>query len=60
MRAHRFNLVNRCSQLFLLDSIFMKLWKNDDERYIRQILDVTDKQVEAGLVISHKDNSYRL
>jgi DNA-binding MurR/RpiR family transcriptional regulator len=60
MRAHRFNLVNRCSQLFLLDSIFMKLWKNDDERYIRQILEITDKHVEAGLAISHKDNSYRL
>ena len=60
LRAHRFNLVNRCSQLFLLDCIFMKLWKNDDERYIRQILEASEKQIGVGLSNSQKENNYRL
>lgn len=33
----RFNLVNRCSILYLMDCIFMKLWKDNEARFRDQI-----------------------
>ena len=59
-RAYRFNLVNRCSQLYLLDCIFMKLWKNDDKRYIVQILKTNEKILGTDMDNPGKDNTHRL
>lgn len=60
MRTHRFNLVNRCSQLYLLDCIFMCLWKNDDEQYINQMVEFNEKSMSSEFQISGKDLTYRL
>lgn len=35
VHTERFNLVNRASQLYLIDCIFVRLWRRNEEEYIK-------------------------
>ena len=59
MYAHSFTWINRCSQLFLLDCIFMNLWKRNQGHYFKMLdqFDVYDRDDPRKSIISDR---YRL
>jgi len=59
MRSHRYNLVNRSSPLFLLDCIYMNLWKRNSELFTQRIEKLSAYAAGASPNLLRKDNTYR-
>lgn len=46
LNIKRFNLVNRCSLLYLVDIIFLRLWHNNEEKMIEQANELANELSE--------------
>ena len=42
VHTKRFNLINRTAQLYLIDCIFILLWKRNEERFMQAIEDYSE------------------
>ncbi|MBR2544830.1 MAG: SIS domain-containing protein, partial [Erysipelotrichaceae bacterium] len=60
VHTNRFNLVNRSSELFLIDTLFIRYWKNNEEKLMDSAVEFSDETTNITTTSMIKDGSYRL
>lgn len=60
VHTNRFNLVNRASELFLIDLLFIRLWRLNEDKMIKSALDYSDEFHNASTHGFDANGTYRL
>ena len=60
VHTNKFNLVNRSSELFLIDMLFIRYWRNNEERLIQSAVQFYNETENITSTSMIKDGSYRL
>ena len=60
VHTNRFNLVNRSSELFLIDTLFIRYWRNNEEKLIQSAIEFSKETTDIAATSMIKDGSYRL
>ena len=60
VHTNRFNLVNRSSELFLLDLLFIRFWRDNEEKLIENCNEFSEETSEILSVNMKFGDSYRL
>ena len=60
VHTNKFNLVNRSSELFLIDMLFIRYWRDNEEKLIQSAIAFSDETEKITTVTMIKDGSYRL
>lgn len=51
VHTKRFNLINRTAQLYLIDCIFILLWKRNEERFMNAIKEISEEMGSYSLTV---------